>query len=531
MGDFWDDISKQYGYESPKPDYSLPQNAVSASNLTPSLSDPRTAAWMRNGLESARKRLLKATTTGEGRNNVLNAEAANLHSGLVQNNFMGEQQLHDWLYQAAVESGLHVDPNCGPVGIEKTIASGFAGGRKYGPRPAHRIPRTEVHVTEVSSLPGAPATNGQTDTDWAQTMIGRQFRAVDPMEVQDKLPVWAWNYGGKGRIMLGTLALFAGRPGTGKSTAARWVAGLISRGELEGYWHGAPQIVMYIAPAEESLEYIVKPGLRATNADLRYIRFHEVLDETGKPTRLMSALDEEAIAQELLGIGCRVVIVDPVMATIGSAVDIYRNNETRAFVEPWARLADRINGVVIGVVHLKKATGGDVVAAITGSSAFGEVARSVFGFVKDTTSDDGDRIMSQHKNSAGVEDMAIAYRIQPTDVTLDNGQRGEVGTFVYVGDSAQTAEDVLSADGRGDGNALEGAQMWLEDYLTQQGATRAKSVFTEGKQFDHHERTLYRAAKRLKVHKSYRGFPRESYWELPAEEGEIDYSEPGGGRD
>lgn len=531
MGDFWDDVDKQYGYESPKPNYSLPTSGAGASNTIPSLSDPRTNAWMRNGLESARNRLLKATTTGEGRNNVLNAEAANLHSGLVQNNYMGEQQLHDWLFQAAVESGLHVDPNCGPAGIENTIASGFAGGRKYGPRPAHRIPRTETHVTEVSSLPGVPATNGQTNDDWAKATIGRQFRIVDPNEVEDKLPTWAWNYGGKGRVMLGTLALFAGRPGTGKSTAARWVAGLISRGELEGHWHGAPQIVMYIAPAEESLEYIVKPGLRATNADFRYIRFHEVLDETGKPTRLMSALDEEAIAQELLAIGCKVVIVDPVMATISSAVDIYRNNETRAFVEPWARLADRINGIVIGVVHLKKATGGDVVAAITGSSAFGEVARSVFGFVKDTNSDTGDRIMSQHKNSAGVEDMAICYRIQPTDVTLDNGQRGEVGTFVYVGDSDQTAEDVLSADGRGEGSVLEDTQVWLEDYLTQQGAVRAKEVCAEAQKAGHSRRTVYRAAKCLHVDKSHRGFPRESYWELPKKEGEIDFSEPEHGED
>jgi hypothetical protein len=57
-------------------------------------------------------------------------------------------------------------------------------------------------------------------------------------------------------------------------------------------------------------------------------------------------------------------------------VDIHRNNEPRVHLEPWARIAERINGVVIGVVHLTKAPKGDVVAAINASSVFGEVARS-----------------------------------------------------------------------------------------------------------------------------------------------------------
>ena len=43
-------------------------------------------------------------------------------------------------------------------------------------------------------------------------------------DVLDDVPVWAWEYADKGRIQLGTLDLFAGRPGAGKSTAARWFA-------------------------------------------------------------------------------------------------------------------------------------------------------------------------------------------------------------------------------------------------------------------------------------------------------------------
>ena len=83
-------------------------------------------------------------------------------------------------------------------------------------------------------------------------------------------------------------------------------------------------------------------------------------------------------------------------------------------VEPWARMAEAIGGVVYGVVHLTKAATGDVVAGVNGSSAFGEVARAVFGFAKDPDSDEGHRIMSQAKNSTGDENLALEYTIQPT---------------------------------------------------------------------------------------------------------------------
>ena len=52
----------------------------------------------------------------------------------------------------------------------------------------------------------------------------------------------------------------------GKSTAARYFAGEFTGGTLPGVLEGQQQNVAYIA-AEEPLDLIVKPSLRASGAD------------------------------------------------------------------------------------------------------------------------------------------------------------------------------------------------------------------------------------------------------------------------
>src|SRR4051794_41169441 len=96
---------------------------------------------------------------------------------------------------------------------------------------------------------------------------GRRVSLSTFASERDDVPVWAWDHGDKGRVPVGALALFAGRPGAGKSTAGRWFAASASTGTLAGCWEGKPVGVAYIA-AEESAKYVVKPGLRAAGADL-----------------------------------------------------------------------------------------------------------------------------------------------------------------------------------------------------------------------------------------------------------------------
>jgi hypothetical protein len=341
--------------------------------------------------------------------------------------------------------------------------------------------------------------------------VGRQILWKTAAQICDAVPVWAWKYDGRGRIQLGTLALFAGRPGAGKSSAARWFAAQATNGLLEGCWHNQPQNVAYIATAEESIRFTVTPGLRAAGADLSRIHFPTAMHD-GKPSQLLSIIDEAALAEYLLENHITIVIVDPLMSTIAAASDINKNNEVRAQIAPWARLADTIGGIVIGVAHLRKNNTGDVVAAVTGSSAFGEVARAIFGFAKSNMDDT--RVMSQHKNSTGFEDLSLAYEINSEVVTVATGETADVGIFKILGPSEITVEDILVDSGLQQESTGAECQRWLHDFLSIEGPIKSQTVKQAAQKEGYHARMVQRAAKRLKVIVESRDFPRTTYWSV-----------------
>jgi hypothetical protein len=274
---------------------------------------------------------------------------------------------------------------------------------------------------------------------------GKAFRMTKASTITDGVPEWAWEYNNVGSLQRRTLSLFAGRPGAGKSTAARFFAAGYSNGTLAGCFEGKPQNVAYVA-AEESIEYMVKPSLRAVGANMDRIFFpHAEVD--GNRVPIVSSTDEDLLTEAFLAEGVSIVIIDPVMSTIGAHADLNKSNQMRPYIEPWARIAERIGGLSIGVVHLVKAPGGDIVAAINGSSAFGEVARGVIAFAKDPESEEGCRIMSQVKNSAGPETINLTYTLTGVDVQTDGGI-ANMARFILGDPTDRTVADLMTTEKR-----------------------------------------------------------------------------------
>lgn len=348
-----------------------------------------------------------------------------------------------------------VRPSETPVDAENT--------RPVTPSPASNSTGAHNHTPQARRDAYSPA---------PQPRFGVLLRSF--ADIDDDVPTWAWTHDGKGRIPVGAMTLFAGRPGAGKSTAARWFAAQVTNGTLPGEWYGTPHNVAYIA-AEESPKYSVKPSLRAAGADVARVFFPQAVTvaEDGEttsyhriPTSAMSTL-----ASELRAADVRLVIVDPLMSVLGDGVDAHRSNEVREHLTPWMNLAEQIDGVVLGIVHLNKSGNGDVVAGINGSSAFGELARAAFGFSKDPESADGDRVMSQEKNSLGAEDLALTYRLTPVPVTTASGRTAEMPRFDIVGTSDRTVGDILRCKNQGgyDGDDSDEVRLVVLDYLESQG--------------------------------------------------------------
>lgn len=404
-----------------------------AQQWTGGKPDKRQQAYLDVALEENAKKV--ATSKPGERNDTLFIAALKCAS-FVAGAGMDQQVAVERLQLAAIDSGLSDDD--GEQSVLATIKSAFRVGLK---NPRAVPPPNQSNNTGAQSITDDDGQQGNSGGGGGQR---REIEWTLLEDIEDAAPKWAWTYDGCGRIQIAALTLFGGRPGTGKSTAGRWFAARFSRGELEGCWKGKPQNVAYIA-AEETAKYVLKPALRAAGADMKRIVSPKVRIAEAKYVALLAEEDEHRLTEDLIRQKVSVIIVDPVMATIKSKTDIYRSNELREALTPWIRIAEAIDGIVIGIVHFIKGTTGDLIASINGGSAFGEMARCVFGFAKEASpTSDVLRVMSQGKNSCGREDLSLEYTIESKWVTVSTGEEVEVGTFVLGDESDVSASELLT---------------------------------------------------------------------------------------
>jgi len=518
----FDALRKLDDRPKPPPRQPIPQSS-SGPNFNPTIEDPRTRGAVKAAFKHSFDNIVNAAANGIGRNETLNTEAFNLGQ-LIENRLVTVEQVEQHLLGACAASGLLADD--GQAQCEASMRGGIAAGRASGPRtnlpkmePQVAGPRGRIPVSgpdEEESAGEAPRADGRGTGPAARILTMRSMA-----DVQLRIPDWAWHYRGAGRIQLGTLAIFGGLPGSGKSTAARWFVSEITQGRLEGCWYENPQNCAYIA-AEEEVDAMVAPSLVAADADLSRIFYPEVT-MGDKEAQFLSRADEEQLTEQMLDLKVKMLVVDPIMSTLGGSVDIHKNNEVREYLDPYIRIAHAIDGIVIGIAHFRKNGAANAVQALTGSAAFGEVTRSVFAFAKaSSVNDDEDvRVMSQSKNSAGREDLAMQYALDLVPVQAHDGRTTEMTRFQFTGTSDVTVEDLM-AEGAEVRTKVDDASTWLSDYLLMNGPTASKKVKDDArKDTDFSEPTLKRAVSKLRLiveNRSEAGKPRVTYWRLPSDE-------------
>jgi len=187
-------------------------------------------------------------------------------------------------------------------------------------------------------------------------------------------------------IPLGKLTIIEGDPGVGKSFLTLAIASAGSRGQpLPGHANGGGLFTSLILTAEDGLADTLRPRVDRMGADPHGI---VVLDE-------LVMLDEPGLAridEAITETRAKLVVIDPLVAFIGSGVDIHRANETRAHLAPLANLAETHNVAICVVRHLAKGRTKAIYAGL-GSIDFIAAVRSAL-LVGFDPSNDQTRVMA-----------------------------------------------------------------------------------------------------------------------------------------
>ena len=442
------------------------------------------------------------------RNDVLNTAAFNLGQ-LVQPGGLDFNTVVKELTAAALSCGLTRKELKQWDLPERGIKAGMLRPRDLG-----EIASGATYVSTPNSYtkraPISAETGRSADKDDDPSRIITFKRASS---VKKRVPQWVWRQGDQGRIQLGTVSMFAGKPAAGKSTASRWFASQITRGTLPGIWEGVPMNVAMVS-VEEQEDTTVVPSLEVSGADLDRV-FLPRITEAGREGVFGSIRDEEEFTNLLIENQIRAVFIDPVMSTFGGKADVYRNNEVREYLNPFVRMAQAINGFVVCVHHLRKGTVSDVLGAMNGSSAFGEVPRAVFGFAP---FESGAHVMEQVKNSAGPTDLKLEYHL-PIQYTQDeDGVPFALPMFEIKGSTTVSISDIDEA--RDELTGIAFTAQWLTDYLMENQPCPVWAIQKDAKAAGvvNNDKMLARASKRVGVvsrSAPVKDKPNQHVWMLP----------------
>ena len=280
---------------------------------------------------------------------------------------------------------------------------------------------------------------------------------------------WLWN----GWLARAKMQIAAGLPGTSKTTIALSFAAMITSG---GTWPDgtrAPIGNVLIWSGEDDPRDTLLPRFLAMGGDRGRLFFvSNVNTADGEWRSFDPSRDIPELIRAAKAIGdVALVIIDPIVSAIPG--DSHKNAETRRGLQPVVDLADELNATVLGISHYTKGTqGNNPIERVTGSIAFGAVARIIFGVAKMQETDD--RIFVRAKSNIGRDGGGYKYQVQQLPVP-GHPEITEGASTVEWGESRSGSAHVLlkEAESEADLTKLEQAVDLIPGLIGERGGKMA----------------------------------------------------------
>jgi len=218
------------------------------------------------------------------------------------------------------------------------------------------------------------------------------------------------------------LTLLEGDPGVGKLWVSLGIAAALSVGKgLPGGESSKPASVL-IASAEDGIGDTILPRLNGTGANMENI--HAI----GGPL----SFNEEGLrifGKFIEDLHPALIIIDPLVAYLGTEVDLNRANETRTILSKLAHICEKYGASILGVRHLAKSGALRTIYRGLGSIDITAACRSVLLAGCDPENEQK-RALAHIKSNLAPTGSSMGYEIRD-------------GGLYWTGESKLTAEQIL----------------------------------------------------------------------------------------
>lgn len=322
---------------------------------------------------------------------------------------------------------------------------------------------------------------------------------------------WIWGEW----LAKGKLHILAGQAGTGKTTLALSLAAIISKGGKFADGSNAKKGTVLIWSGEDGINDTLAPRLSAAGADLTKIHFIDGYDDNYHKRSFEPSTDINALMQKVELISdLSLVIIDPIVSAVSG--DGNKNGDVRRGLQPLVDFAYNLNCAVLGITHLSKGgQGKEPLERVTGSLAFGAVARIVMFAAKIKDGENTKRIVCRVKSNIGRDDGGFEYSLEQKKTAIELlasvaiwGEPIEGSAFHLLANSEYSQNDNYSK------SALDSAKEFLLDILAE-GELASLQVQEDAKNAGHSWATVKRAKQSLNIIANKSKLDNRWYLKLP----------------